>query len=141
MRHDATVRTYEEIEVGMEDAFFHTITVEEGEAFARLCGNWQPLHTDAAFGARTMFGDKIAYGMQVGSLISTLIGMYLPGRDSVCLQQTLAYRLPVYYGETVRVAGRVVEKRDSIRAVLLSTQVYRENDLVIDGTALVRVLS
>jgi len=42
-----------------------TITEADIVQFAALTGDWHPLHTDAEYAKRTMFGERIAHGMLI----------------------------------------------------------------------------
>ncbi|MBK7641828.1 MAG: dehydratase [Planctomycetes bacterium] len=49
-----------------------TCTQAEVDAFATLTGDHNPIHTDAAFAARTPFRGRIAHGLLIESLASGL---------------------------------------------------------------------
>ena len=58
-------------------------------------------------------GDKIVYGMVQASFLSTLVGVYLPGK--YCLFETvdaLYFKKPVYIGDVLTVSGKVIGKVD-----------------------------
>ena len=131
---------YKDIKVGATFSFSRIITEEDGEVFAKLTGNQNPLHVSDEFAERSGFDKKIAYGLHVGSLFSTLIGMYCPGKYSVCLSQTLHFKKPVYYGDELTVWGEVVHKNDTFKIVTLKTEIIRESERVIVGEAEVKVL-
>lgn len=77
--------------------------------FARLTGDDNPLHLDAAFAATTPFRRPIAHGMLYGSLIGSIMGATIPG--AVYVSQDFRFRRPVYVGDTV--IARVVVNRFS----------------------------
>jgi 3-hydroxybutyryl-CoA dehydratase len=52
-------------------------------------------------GRKSIFGSRVAHGMLVGSLISTVIGTKLPGSGAIYLEQNLKFKKPVYIGDTV----------------------------------------
>ena len=66
--------------VGHEDSLSRAITAEDVAAFARLSGDYNALHVDEEFAARTVFRRPVAHGFLHASLLSTLIGMKIPGR-------------------------------------------------------------
>lgn len=78
----------------------HVPTQAEFELFARVSGDDNPIHVDAAFSARTRFGRTVAHGMFLYTLIWSRIRESLP---SVCaLEQTLKFPNPSYAGEALR---------------------------------------
>jgi 3-hydroxybutyryl-CoA dehydratase len=58
-----------------------TKTIGEAEIrqFAELTGDWNPLHLDQDFASRTRFQGRIAHGMLSASIVSTVVGMHIPG--------------------------------------------------------------
>ena len=87
----------------------------EIEKFAALTGDRNPLHMDAAFAARTRFKRRIAQGILSASLISTCIGMHLPGTGAIYLDQTLRFVKPVYVDDTVTLTATVSHIREENR--------------------------
>lgn len=115
-------------------------TLSEGDiiTFAELVGDFNPVHLDEQVAEHTRFGRKIAHGMLVASLISSVIGNRLPGPGSIYLQQDLRFEAPVYVGDTVTANVKVVSIRPDKPIVSLET-VCRNQDgkVVISGQAVV----
>lgn len=131
---------YEDIKIGAVYKFERIITEKDGRTFAELTGDHNPLHIDPAFGAQSQFRKNIVHGMLAGSLFSTLVGMYCPGRRALYVSQTLQFKKPLLYGDTVTVRGTVTDKHDSIKMVTLKTEVLRDGEVMVSGEAKVRVL-
>ena len=72
--------------------------------FAALAGDDNPVHLDAAFAKGTRFGAPIVHGMLAASLWGTLLGASLPG--CVYVSQAIAFKAPVFVGETVTACVR-----------------------------------
>ncbi len=132
--------SYEKIQVGDQASFSKLIGEEEINCFARLTGDFNPLHVDGDFARTTPFGGKIAHGMLVGSLFSALVGMHLPGKRCLYLSQSLNFRRPVKIGQTIVVRGEVTKKVDALRLLELRTTVWEGDKLLVEGEARVRVL-
>ena len=83
-------------------------TVAEGDimSFAGLTGDYNQIHTDAAFAASTQFGQRIAHG-----LLGLSIGVGLLMRTGVLEGTVIAFReivewkfiKPVFIGDTIHV--------------------------------------
>jgi 3-hydroxybutyryl-CoA dehydratase len=76
--------------------------------FGLVSGDFNPVHFDEEFAAKTKFGGRVVHGMLTTSLVSAMVAM-LPG-TIVLLENCFRYTSPVKIGETVRVEGEVVEK-------------------------------
>ena len=131
--------SYEEIRVGDAHRFSRTIVRQDVESFAALTGDRSPLHVDPEYGAGSQFGRNVVHGMLAGGLFSALVGMLCPGERALYLSQTLAFRCPVFPGDTVVVEGVVTHKSDAARVVTLRTRLLVGGEEAVTGEAKVAV--
>ena len=125
--------------VGTRATHERTITDDDIVRFAEVSGDRNPVHLDADYAARSPFGQRIAHGFLIGSLISAAIGMDLPGPGSIYLGQTLKFVAPVHIGDTVTVSVEVIKVREDKRLITLRTDCTNQNGtLVITGEATVK---
>jgi 3-hydroxybutyryl-CoA dehydratase len=131
---------FDEIEVGQSAEFTKNISDDDVMLFAKVTGDFNPVHIDEVAASNSQFGGRIAHGMLTAGLISAAIAGKLPGPGSVYLSQTLRFTAPVRIGDTVTAAVRVVELVPSKRRVRLSTVcTNQKGETVLDGEALVMV--
>lgn len=130
-----------ELQVGQTESLSRTITAEDVAAFARLSGDYNALHVDEEFAARTEFSQRVVHGFLHASLLSTLIGTRLPGRGALYTAQSIEFTRPVFIGDTVE-ARATVEKIDlDTRLVTLSTEITNQHGAcVLRGRGQVKVL-
>jgi 3-hydroxybutyryl-CoA dehydratase len=129
---------YEDIQIGDTAVFSKTITDFDIYQFAGLTGDFNPMHIDNEFAKDTFFKERIAHGLLTGSFISTVLGMKLPGPNSIYLSLNFKFLAPVKIGDTVKATVKVVEKRDDKRIIKLITQVFNQRmEMVVDGEAAV----
>lgn len=125
---------------GQKASVTRTITAADIDAFAALTGDRNPLHLDAAYAARTRFGERVAHGMLTAGLISTVIGMHLPGPGGVYLSQTLKFVRPVRIGDAITASAAVVAfDSDRRRLTLRTTCANQRGETVLEGEAVVLV--
>jgi 3-hydroxybutyryl-CoA dehydratase len=130
---------YEDIKVGDDASITRTITEADIVAFADLTGDTNPIHLDAEYAARSMFGERIAHGMLVAGLISAVLGTRLPGPNCIYLGQDLKFTAPVKIGDTLTVTATVTGKRDDKRIIKLQTTVANQRgEMVVDGSAVIK---
>ena len=130
-----TLARIEDFQVGQRASFTKTFTDEDVRRFVEITGDANPLHVDDAFAEETQFGRRILHGMLSASILSTMVGMHLPGTGAVYRSQTLRFLRPVYVGDTLT-ANFVVRSIDRGRR-LLEIDAWIENqngDRVIEGT-------
>ena len=134
------VLEYRDIEVGAVFHFRKKIHKEQVMKFADLTGDYNPLHINPVFGEKSLFHKNIVHGMLIGSLFSTLVGMYCPGEKCLYVSQSLKFKEPVYYDDNVMVKGTVKSKNDSVQLITIKTEIVKDNVVAISGNAIVRVL-
>ena len=98
--------TYEEIQIGDTAIFSKTISEFDIYQFAGITGDFNPMHINEEFADTTIFKDRIAHGLLTGSFISTVLGMKLPGPNTIYLSQSFKFTAPVKIGDTITSNGR-----------------------------------
>lgn len=131
--------TLEELSVGMTAEKTVEMTEARIKLFAEASDDYNPVHMDEAYAARTPYRGRIAHGLLSASFGSAVVGTQLPGAGAIYLHQTLEFKKPVRIGD--RVTARVtVAAIDEVGArVTLKTEGYVGDELVMGGEALVRV--
>lgn len=106
-RPEARILDASELAVGLKSSFERQITAEDVRNFATLTGDHNPLHCDESYAAQTNYGRPLVHGgFQVG-LASTLVGMYLPGRNVVVGSIRSRFPGPLFFPSTVTVQGEI----------------------------------
>ncbi|MFM9153026.1 MAG: MaoC family dehydratase [Methylocystis sp.] len=132
---------FEDLSVGMRETLMKAVMDDDVIAFADLSGDRNPIHLSDHFASKTRFGERIVHGLYTASLISTVIGMYLPGPGAVYLSQTLNFRAPVKIGDVITVVVEVVELSEKGRRAKLKCECLVDGKVVLDGEASVMVPS
>ena len=132
---------FEDLTVGMTESYSKTVRSSDVVGFAEITGDRNPIHLSDHFASKTRFGERIVHGLYTASLISTVIGMYLPGPGAVYLSQTLNFRAPVKIGDVITVVVEVVELVEKGRRAKLKCECIVDGKVVLDGEATVMVPS
>lgn len=131
-------RSFDELVVGEKAAVEKTVTEQDVNLFAEVSGDYNPVHIDEDFAQQTRFKKRIGHGMLAASLVSRVVGTKLPGPGTIYLSQTLNFKAPVYFGDTVTAEVEIVEKIDAKHFVKLKTVCSNQKGtVVLDGEALV----
>lgn len=125
---------FEEFEVGQSVTTpARTITEADIVAFAGLSGDYNSIHTDAAYSAAAPFGQRVAHGLLILSIVSGL-----STRTGVLEGTVLAFReiqewkfsRPVFIGDTIHAVLTVEEVKALPRlkggAITLSVDVRNQ---------------
>ncbi len=131
-------RSFDELKVGEKAAIMKTIIEQDVNLFAKVSGDDNPVHINDDFARQTRFKERIAHGMLAASLVSMVVGTKLPGPGAIYLSQTLNFKAPVYFGDTIWVEVEVIEKIDKKKFVKLKTECSNQIGVVVlEGEALV----
>jgi len=99
-------KLFDEFEVGQViRSESRTVTADDIAAFAKLSGDFNPLHTDEAYARSTPFRGRIAHGLLVQSIASGLANQtgVFDGTTVAVLEMVIRYALPVHPGDEVRI--------------------------------------
>lgn len=104
--------------------------------FAGLSGDFNPLHLDDVFAAKTIHGRRIAHGMLVASIVSGLRSSIDDFALVGWLETSRRFVTPAYPGDTITVSYEVVETRASrsrptMGIVVLSVEVVKQTGEVV----------
>ncbi len=132
--------SFDEIEIGVRYNFEVLIDKKLEENFAKITGDFNPLHMDEQYAKKTKFGKRVCHGMLLASFFSRLVGMYLPGKNALYFSQTLNFVEPCFIDDKITVQGEVLDKSESIKIITLKTTIKNQyQKLLIEGTAQVMV--
>ena len=123
-----------DIEPGLTKRFRIKVTESMVEEFAKLTGDYSSIHIDEKYARTTTLGHRICHGMLVGSFLSRLIGMHLPGKNGLLLSYSLRHLLPCYLDQEIVVEGRVVDKSSATRIITVKATVTDSiGKVLVDG--------
>ena len=102
----------------MDEATFEVeVRPEHALAFAELSGDWNPLHTDPDYAAKSQYRRPILHGAFSAGLISRMAGMYLPGTECILHRIDVRFLHPIYLPSTLLVKGKLVSESGDVGKV------------------------
>lgn len=116
-----------DLTLGMEESFGKEITGEMMEDFRRLSGDINPLHCETDFARERGYKDRVVYGMLTASLISTLGGVFLPGKYCLIQSVETKFTRPVYIGDVLTVTGKVAELHENVNQIKIQVTIANQN--------------
>ncbi len=127
-----------ELEVGQRATKELAVDEEMVRKYAEITGDYNPLHFDAEFAAKTRFGRLMAQGGIATGLLHALVAMEMPGPGSVFMRQSWSFPAPVYIGDTLRAEATVKSVRAKRNMAELEFEVKNQDGtIVLTGEALV----
>lgn len=114
------------------------ITDELVRDFARFSGDFNPVHLDDAYAAKTRFGARIAHGAISLALVSRVAGTKMPGPGSIYLSHNIRFKRAAYIGDTIVAEVKVTNVRNDKPIIGLSTIVRNQDgEVIVEGDAVI----
>ncbi|WP_300107331.1 MaoC family dehydratase [uncultured Alistipes sp.] len=111
-------------------------TQQNVETFARITGDCNPIHLDAAYAATTPFGKPIVHGFFAAAVFSKVFGMNWPGQGTIYMYQEMAFRAPVFVENDYMARFEVIEvNEEKHRGVIKCTLEDMQGNILITGQA------
>jgi acyl dehydratase len=112
------------------------LTEEHVKTFASLSGDYNPLHFDEAFAAKTKFKKRVVQGGLTTGLLHALVAMDMPGPGTVFLSQNWKFTAPVYIGDTITADAEILSVHETKPVTQLKIIVKRQDgETVLEGEA------
>ena len=137
---NANVRRFESFTVGERAAYTRTVTAEDVDDFARVSGDDNALHLDAAFAGRTRFGGRVVHGaLSFGFMAAAQTR--LVGAGVIWLDARVRFTAPVRIGDTVTTTTELVAIEPDRRMLRVRSTVRgRDDGVVMEGESTLKYL-
>lgn len=122
--------------VGQKASRSITLTEDHVKTFAELSGDYNPLHFDASFAAKTKFKRLVVQGGLTTGLLHALVAMDMPGPGTVFLSQNWKFTAPVFIGDTITAEAEILSVHEAKPVTQLRINVTRQDgEIVLEGEA------
>jgi len=113
-----------------------TVTDEHVQTYANLSGDYNPLHFDKNFTAKTKFKNLVVQGGLTTGLLHALVAMDMPGPGTMFLSQNWKFIAPVFIGDTITAEAEVLNLHESKPVTHLAINITRQDgETVLEGEA------
>lgn len=125
-----------QISIGQKATRSITLTADHVKTFAALSGDYNPLHFDESFVAKTKFKRLVVQGGLTTGLLHALVAMDMPGPGTVFLSQNWKFTAPVFIGDTITAEAEVISKHETKPVTQLKIKISRQDgETVLEGEA------
>lgn len=124
--------------IKIKDTYTHEIRFNQADVnmFAQITGDNNPIHLDADFAAKTVFGKPIVHGFYSASVFSMVFGTKFPGEGTIYLYQDMKFLAPVFVEQPYWAKFEVLEVNTEKHIGTIRCILEDENGkTVIEGTA------
>lgn len=113
-----------------------SLTANHVRMFAEMTGDYNPLHFDEAFVAKTRFKKLVVQGGLTTGILNALVATDMPGPGTVFLSQNWKFVAPVFIGDTITAEAVVLSVHATKPVCQLSVKVARQTgEVVLEGDA------
>ena len=113
-----------------------TLTETHVAAYAKMTGDYNPLHFDADFAAGTKFGKLVVQGGLTTGILNALVAMDMPGAGTVFLSHDWKFTAPVFIGDTITGEAEILSLHPTKPVTQLKITVTRQTgETVLEGEA------
>lgn len=127
----------ENIGIGHTASITVQVTDKMVRQFAELSGDYNPIHVDDEYAAKSKFKQRIAHGMIVGALISRALVDGI-GTGGIYLSQNLKFVNPVFIDDTIVITIKITGMRSEKGIATVETNAAKLNgDVVVKGDAII----
>lgn len=128
-------RYFEDMQIGDFVESHHVIAEDDIVAFAKVSGDFNPVHMDEDYARTTMFEGRIAHGALTASYISALLGNEMPGPGAIFTSLELKFKRPVRIGDHVIARAEVAEKSEKGNRIRMKVVCLVGGKPAVAGTA------
>lgn len=123
------------IEKGLSFSYSRKLSKNLIEDFAKVSGDYNPIHLDEDYASTTVFKKPVAHGILMASMFSYIFGNHYPGVGSIYISQNLRFKKPVYVDDVVLATVTVESVNYEKRRIKFSTVCAVEGSVVVTGDA------
>jgi len=111
-------KPFDDLHAGEKVTLSKTITEADGALYIAATGDFGPVHVDAVYAGATRFGKRLAPGIMVAGLCTSILTSELVGTIGVSIEDRFWFTGPVFYGDTITFDVWIAEKREQDRTIL-----------------------
>ena len=125
-----------ELKVGQKATRSNTLTYDDVKTYAEITGDYNPLHFDENFAAKTRFKEPVVQGGLTSGILNALVAMDMPGPGTIFMSQEFNYTAPVFIGDTITAEAEVLEVHATKPVTKLKMTITRQTgETVLEGEA------
>ncbi|MBE9636841.1 MaoC family dehydratase [Salipiger mangrovisoli] len=111
------IRNIDELEVGDRITVSKTVTEADGAMYIAATGDFGPVHVDEGYASTTRFGERLAPGILVAGICTSVLTAELVGTVGVSIRDSFWFTGAVRYGDTITFDIWISGKDEETRTV------------------------
>ena len=112
------LKPFDSLKVGDRAVMSKTVTEADGALYIAATGDFGPVHVDDGYAATTRFGRRLAPGIMVAGLCTSVLTAELAGTIGVSIEDRFWFTGPVFYGDTITIEVWIAESHADTRTIV-----------------------
>ncbi len=125
---------------GLVENFEFVVTNEMMNNFSDISGDYNPLHKNTEYAISKGFDGSLVYGGILISQISKIIGMHMPGNNSLWNGLSVNFLNPLMVDQKATIDATVVHISKSTSSFKLNIRILYDEIIVLKGSADITIL-
>ena len=117
---------FADLSVGDRVSVSKTVTEADGALYIGATGDFGPVHIDEDYAGKPRFGRRLAPGIMVAGLCTSVLTAELAGVLGVSIEDRFWFTGPVFYGDTITIDVWIVEKHEETRTLVWEAAAVNE---------------
>ena len=118
---------FADLSVGDRVSVSKTVTEADGALYIASTGDFGPVHIDETYASATRFGRRLAPGIMVAGLCTSVLSAELAGLLGVSIEDRFWFTGPVFYGDTLVIEVWIAEKHEETRTLVWEASALNED--------------
>jgi 3-hydroxybutyryl-CoA dehydratase len=120
------IKPFDSLNVGDRASVSKTITEADGALYIAATGDFGPVHIDDGYASTTRFGRRLAPGIMVAGLCTSVLTSELVGTLGVSIEDRFCFTGPVFYGDTITIDVWIAERLPENRTLVWEASARNE---------------
>jgi 3-hydroxybutyryl-CoA dehydratase len=127
---------FNDLKVGDRVSVSKTITESDGALYIAATGDFGPVHIDENYAGQTRFKRRLAPGIMLAGLCTSVLSAELAGVLGVSIEDRFWFTGPVFYGDTITIEVWILELYEETRTLVWEASATNEQgDIVLKARA------
>lgn len=114
-----------------EAVLIRSFSQADFDQFALLSGDDNAIHTDPEYSARTHFGQTVAHGLLLCSVLRGLVDQLIPGGSIA--EQSVMFPAPTFTNERMRFSAEIQDTEAALTILKLEVRRVADGEIACQG--------
>ena len=120
------LKPFDSLHLGQTVSVRKTITEADGALYIAATGDFGPVHVDDSYAQTTRFGQRLAPGILVAGICTSVLTAELAGTLGISIEDRFWFTGPVFYGDTIEFKVWIAQMNAETRSVIWQASATNE---------------